>query len=219
VNLIIVGTQMKTKLIIIGAGGFAKAVIDSLDHNEYVVTGFLDSVKIGIHQGFPILGKSLDDLCDVVNYSFFIAIGDPEDRAEWLQKIKSKNLTTINVIDHTAIVSSRAILGTCIYVGKMAIINSDTHLEDGVVVNTRALIEHGNYISFCSNISTNVVLNGDVKVGEKTFVGSCTVVNGQLNIGCSSIIGSGSVVIRNIPDYVVVAGSPTRLLKERKNNV
>ena len=100
----------------------------------------------------------------------------------------------------------------------MAIVNCDSYLEDGVVVNTRALIEHGNHISYCSNISTNVVLNGDVQVGEKTFVGSCTVVTGQIKIGSSSIIGSGSVVIRNIPNNVVVAGSPTRLLKERKNN-
>ncbi len=100
----------------------------------------------------------------------------------------------------------------------MAIVNCDSYIEDGVVINTRALVEHGNHISYCSNISTNVVLNGDVRVGEKTFIGSCTVVNGQLTIGNSTIVGSGSVVIRNIPNNVVVAGSPTRLLKERNKN-
>ncbi|MDE5206954.1 NeuD/PglB/VioB family sugar acetyltransferase [Citrobacter amalonaticus] len=210
---------MKKKLIIIGAGGFAKAVIDSLDHDKYSLEGFIDTVKSGTHQGFPILGHSFSDIAPLDNYCYFIAIGDPDDRALWLEKIKAKNLKTINIIDKTAIVSKRSSLGSCIYVGKMSIINSDSCLEDGVVVNTRALIEHGNYISYCTNISTNVVLNGDVQVGEKTFIGSCTVVNGQLKIGSSSIIGSGSVVIRNVPDNVVVAGTPTRLLKERKKNV
>ncbi|RAU36887.1 acetyltransferase [Enterobacter sp. ECC-175] len=209
---------MKTKLVIIGAGGFAKAVIDSLDHNQYEIIGFLDSIKSGHHQGYPILGGSLDDLTVPNSFKYFIAIGDPDDRASWFEKIKNANLNTINVIDKTAIVSSRATLGSCIYVGKMAIINCDSSLADGVVINTRALIEHGNRISYCSNISTNVVLNGDVVVGEKTFVGSCTVVNGQLTIGNSSIVGSGSVVIRDIPDCVVVAGSPTRLLRKRKEN-
>lgn len=209
---------MKKKLIIIGAGGFAKAVIDSLDHEEYEMVGFLDSVKSGSHQGIPILGHSFSDIFQRTDYKYFIAIGEPASRAYWFQRIKEFNLETINVIDKTSIVSTRAKLGTCIYIGKMAIVNSDSHLEDGVVVNTRALIEHGNYISYCSNVSTNVVLNGDVYVGEQTFIGSCTVVNGQLKIGSSSIIGSGSVVIRNIPDNVVVAGSPTRLLKERKDN-
>ena len=60
-----------------------------------------------------------------------------------------------------------------------------------------------------------VVLNGDVFVGRKCFIGSCTVVNGQLKIGDSSIVGSGSVVIRNVDENVVVAGSPTRLIRKR----
>ncbi|EUM09696.1 acetyltransferase [Enterobacter ludwigii] len=209
---------MKNKLIIIGAGGFAKAVIDSLDHNQFALEGFLDSMKSGTHQGYPILGHSLDDIQQCKDYKYFIAIGDPDDRAFWFQKIKDAELETINVIDETSIVSSRSTLGTCIYIGKMAIVNCDSYLEDGVVINTRALVEHGNHISYCSNISTNVVLNGDVRVGEKTFIGSCTVVNGQLTIGNSTIVGSGSVVIRDIPNNVVVAGSPTRLLKERNKN-
>ncbi|MDA4405289.1 shikimate dehydrogenase, partial [Escherichia coli] len=93
------------------------------------------------------------------------------------------------------------------------LIRTFPRIHDAVVINTRSLIEHGNEIGCCSNISTNVVLNGDVSVGEETFVGSCTVVNGQLKLGSKSIIGSGSVVIRNIPSNVVVAGTPTRLIR------
>ncbi|MEJ1503020.1 NeuD/PglB/VioB family sugar acetyltransferase [Escherichia coli] len=206
---------MKKKLIIIGAGGFAKAVIDSLDYDEYVLEGFIDSLKSGMHQGYPIVGHSLSDICLPTDYYYFIAIGNPDDRALWLRQIQDLNLDTINVIDRTAIVSTRSSIGTCIYIGKMAIVNCDSQLEDGVVINTRALIEHGNYISYCTNVSTNVVLNGDVYVGEKSFIGSCSVVNGQIKIGKSTIIGSGSVVIRDIPDNVVVAGTPTRLIRER----
>ncbi|EFH3485515.1 shikimate dehydrogenase [Escherichia coli] len=206
---------MKKRLIIIGAGGFAKAVIDSLDHEQYEVYGFIDSFKSGEHQGYKILSKTIDGLNEPNQYCYFIAIGEPCCRAIWLETINNMRLETINVIDKTAIVSKRAILGTCIYVGKMAIVNCDSHLEDGVVINTRALVEHGNYISYCSNISTNVVLNGDVFVGRKCFIGSCTVVNGQLKIGDSSIVGSGSVVIRNIDKNIVVAGTPTRLIRKR----
>ncbi|MEW0517773.1 NeuD/PglB/VioB family sugar acetyltransferase [Escherichia coli] len=206
---------MKKKLIIIGAGGFAKAVIDSLDYDEYVLEGFIDSLKSGMHQGYPIVGHSLSDIRLPTDYYYFIVIGNPDDRALWLRQIQDLNLDTINVIDRTAIVSTRSSIGTCIYIGKMAIVNCDSQLEDGVVINTRALIEHGNYISYCTNVSTNVVLNGDVYVGEKSFIGSCSVVNGQIKIGKSTIIGSGSVVIRDIPDNVVVAGPPTRLIRER----
>ncbi len=207
--------NMKQKLIIIGAGGFAKAVIDSLDHEKYEIKGFIDTFKIGEHQGYPILGENLNIIYEPNQYVYFIAIGDPDCRALWMNLLEEKQLSTINVIDRTSIISERSKLGTCIYVGKMAIINCDSELEDGVVINTRALVEHGNYISYCTNVSTNVVLNGDVSVGIKSFIGSCTVVNGQLKIGNSSIIGSGSVVIRDIPDNVVVAGSPTKFIRAR----
>ena len=38
---------MKKKLILIGAGGFAKSVIDSLKLDEYEIIGFIDDIKKG----------------------------------------------------------------------------------------------------------------------------------------------------------------------------
>ncbi|MDU1193830.1 sialic acid O-acyltransferase [Hafnia paralvei ATCC 29927] len=206
---------MKKKLIIIGAGGFAKSVIDSLDYGLYELVGFIDSYKTGMHQGLSILANSIESIECADKYSYFIAIGDPDIRAMWFELLDSYHLDMINVFDATAIISKRAKLGICIYIGKMAIVNCDSIIENGVVINTRALVEHGNRIGFCTNISTNVVLNGDVRVGDKSFIGSCTVVNGQLEIGSGAIIGSGSVVIRNISNNIVVAGSPTKLIKVR----
>jgi len=205
---------MRKKLIIIGAGGFAKSVLESIDLVTYEIVGFIDSFKEGTHQNLPILSNSIRNIDDKTDYSYFVAIGEPKDRAKWLDELSNYKLDIITVIDPTALISKTAILGSGVYIGKMSIINSDTHLADGTVINTRSLIEHGNKIGYCSNISTNVVLNGDVRVGRMTFVGSCTVVNGQISIGDNSIIGSGSVVIRDIPNNVVVVGSPTRIIKE-----
>ncbi len=205
---------MKDKLIIIGAGGFSKSIIDSISLSKIELVGFIDTYKQGEHQGYPIIANDINEITDPNNYVYFIGVGDPHTRYAFLNQLKEKKLSIINIIDPSAMISRNVSLGEGIYIGKMCIINSDSKLADGVVVNTRSLIEHGNTIGCCSNISTNVVLNGDIQVGERTFIGSCTVVNGQLNIGSDSIIGSGSVVIRNITDKVVVAGSPTRLVRD-----
>lgn len=205
---------MKKKLIIIGAGGFAKSIIDSMDHNEVELVGFIDSYKQGSHQGYPIIANELDAIENPHDYIYFIGVGDPDTRHHFLSLLREKQLNSTNIIDSTAIISRNVDFGESIYVGKMCIINSDSKLHDGVVINTRSLIEHGNDIGYCTNISTSVVLNGDVTVGVRTFVGSCSVVNGQITIGSQSIIGSGSVVIKNIKDKVVVAGSPTYLIRE-----
>ncbi len=205
---------MKKKLVIIGAGGFAKSIIDSINYTEIELVGFIDTYKQGYHQGFPIIANNINEIVNPDSYVYFIGVGEPHTRYKFLQLLKEKKLKLINIVDSTAIISRNVELGDGIYIGKMCIINTDSTLLDGVVVNTRSLIEHGNLIGCCANISTNVVLNGDVNVGDRTFVGSCTVVNGQITIGSQSIIGSGSVVIRNINDKVVVAGSPAHLIRE-----
>ncbi|WFO11337.1 acetyltransferase [Edwardsiella ictaluri] len=202
-------------MVVIGAGGFSKAILDSIDYTMYDLIGFLDTYKKGIHQGYPILFNTFDEIKKPNEYVYFIGVGEPKIRWWFYNELKRRGLELINVIDKTAIVSSHnVILGQGVYIGKMCIVNSDTKIHDAVVINTRALIEHGNIIGCCSNISTNAVLNGDVQVGVRTFAGSCSVINGQLTIGNDSVIGSGSVVIRDIPDNVVVAGSPTRLIRE-----
>lgn len=207
---------MKKKLIIIGAGGFSKSIIDSINYKKIDLIGFIDTYKKGFHQGYPIIADNINKIDTPQQYVYFIGIGDPIQRYEFLLKLKHHKLEMINIIDSSSMLSKNITLGNGIYIGKMCIVNSDTKLADGVVINTRSLIEHGNLIDCCSNISTNVVLNGDVKVGQCSFIGSCTVVNGQITIGSYTTIGSGSVVIRNIIDKVVVAGSPTRLIREIK---
>lgn len=205
------------KIIILGAGGFSKSIIDALDENNYKIKGFIDSFKKGEHQGYKILASSIDEIKNKEEYVYFIGIGEPTLRKEYYKKLKNYNLQLVNIIDKTAILSRNVTMGEGVFIGKMVIVNADTILGDNVVLNTRSLIEHGNYIGAHSNISTNSVLNGDVKIGTETFIGSCTVVNGQINIGNKSIIGSGSVVIRDIEDNVVVAGSPTRLIRRIEN--
>ena len=115
---------MKKKLILIGAGGFAKSVIDSLKLNEYEIIGFIDDIKTGKHLGYSILGNSLNDF-NSQNYCFFVCIGDNKKRTIWYNKILEKGLEIINIIDRSAIVSKNIRNGKGIYIGKLAIVNSD----------------------------------------------------------------------------------------------
>ena len=63
-------------------------------------------------------------------------------------------------------------------------------------------------------MSTNSVINGDVKIGEGSFIGSCSVIIGQLSVGNWSTVGAGAVVIRDVGDNVTVAGVPARIIRE-----
>ena len=56
--------------------------------------------------------------------------------------------------------------------------------------------------------------NKDVYIGENAWIGACTVIVPGVHIGMNTVIGAGSVVTKDIPDGVVAAGNPCRVLRE-----
>jgi len=199
-------------LIIIGAGGYAKSVMDSVDHMNFRMVGYLDDIKSKgtMHIGYPVLGSSIECIEHPEDYVYFIAIGNNRKRKNWFDKIKERNLSLINVIDKSALVSRAAELGEGCFIGKLAILNHGCVVGDNCVINTRALLEHGCHIDSHVNISTNASLNGDVVCQEGSFVGSGSVINGQLTIGEWALVGSGAVVVKDVPPSTTVVGVPAK---------
>ncbi|NQD69843.1 sugar O-acetyltransferase [Sphingobacterium shayense] len=52
-----------------------------------------------------------------------------------------------------------------------------------------------------------------ISIGDNVWIGGNTVVNPGVKIGKNTVIGSGSVVTKDIPDNVVAAGNPCRVLR------
>lgn len=203
------------KLILIGAGGYAKSVIDSIDYFNYELVGFVDEyTKEDRHLDIPILAASIDELKNPEKYVYFIAIGNNKNRKRWYDTLKNRKLRLINVVDRSAIVSSKATLGTGCFIGKFAVVNSKAVVGNDCIINTRALVEHGCLVSDHVNLSTNTVINGDVEVGTGSFIGSSSVTIGQLKIGEWSTVGAGAVVIEDVENGVTVAGVPAKVINK-----
>lgn len=206
-------------LIIIGAGGYAKSVIDSLDYTNFNMMGYIDDIKPSdsFHLGYPVLGNSIECLDNPKDYVYFIAIGNNRKRKNWYDIIKKHGLSLINVIDKTAILSRMAALGEGCFIGKLAILNHGCRVGNNCVINTRALIEHGCEIRDHVNVSTNATLNGDVVCHEGVFIGSGSIINGQINIGGWALIGSGAVVIRDVDENDTVGGVPAKRINSNSD--
>lgn len=55
-----------------------------------------------------------------------------------------------------------------------------------------------------------------VVIGSDVWVGGGTIICPGVTIGSRSVIGAGSVVTRDIPEGVVAAGNPCRVIRELK---
>lgn len=205
---------MKKNVILIGAGGYSKSVLDSLNTAEYQMFAFIDERKdLKEHLGFPVIGN---DFCDINNkndYVYFVSIGNNERRKIWFDKLIENKLEIINVIDETAIISKKAEIGIGCFVGKMAIINSCSSIGDNTIINTKSLIEHGCTVGDHVNISTGSIINGDVIVGNGSTLYSGTVVIGQKRVGSWTITGAGTIVTKDLPDNVLAVGVPAKIVK------
>lgn len=53
---------------------------------------------------------------------------------------------------------------------------------------------------------------GRIKIGDNTFIGMRCLILPGLEIGKNVIVGGGAVITKSIPDNVVVAGNPAKII-------
>ncbi|MEK5036719.1 maltose acetyltransferase domain-containing protein [Sporosarcina sp. FSL K6-3457] len=53
-----------------------------------------------------------------------------------------------------------------------------------------------------------------VTIGDNVWIGGRAVINPGVTIGDNVVIASGAVVVKDVPDNVVVGGNPARVIKE-----
>jgi len=52
-----------------------------------------------------------------------------------------------------------------------------------------------------------------ITIGENVWLGAAVTVGPGVTIGQNSVVGAGSVVLSDIPDHVVAAGSPAKVIR------
>ena len=60
------------------------------------------------------------------------------------------------------------------------------------------------------------ILNGRTEICDDIWIGKDCLFMPCKKIGSHSIVGARSVVTKDVPEYVVVAGNPAKIIRERK---
>lgn len=204
------------KVIIIGAGGHGRVVLDALlAGQEHRVIGLLDDREGLIGQkirGVPVIGniKSIDtDMYKAdKDIGIVIGIGDNQCRTRIYSLVRDKGFNLINALHPAAVISPEIRLGRGIVALANSVINCGSIVEDNVIINTSASVDHDCHIGKHAHIAPGVHLAGNVSVGEGSFLGVGTVVIPGVNIGKWAIAAAGAVVIRDVPDNILVKGVP-----------
>ncbi len=207
-------------VIIVGAGGHGKVVLDILRAaGKDKPIGFVDAdaslvgTNIG---GLPVLGlpNILPRLRQQKARGAIIAIGDNRTRLEYAGVLKEQGFELINAIHPTASIAPTATLGVNVVISAQATVCTEVTLGDSVIVNTAAVVDHECLVAPGVHVCPGAHLAGRVRVGEGSFIGLGANIIQCLTIGEFATIGAGAVVIVDVPDHATVVGVPARVIKK-----
>jgi sugar O-acyltransferase (sialic acid O-acetyltransferase NeuD family) len=204
-------------IIILGAGGHAKVLIDTLKLRSIEILGLLDSDLSKNNKdlmGISVIGSDQDiTTFPASTYSLVNGIGSVKvdgKRKKIFEYYKLSGYFFERVIHPSAIISSNAVLLEGAQVLAGVIIQCGTQIGINSIINTGAIIDHDCCIGDHVHISPGVVLSGGVIVGSNTHIGTGATVIQGIKIGCNSMIAAGAVVVKDVEDNVTVRGVPAR---------
>ncbi|MBJ7323339.1 MAG: acyltransferase [Rhodococcus sp.] len=115
-------------------------------------------------------------------------------------------------------------IGRRVYVGKNVTLQFDGEVGDGVLfANGCGVVgryDHdytqvGHCIRDADWVGDHQRLSSPTYIGSDVWIGFNAVVQSGIKIGNSSIVAAGSVVTRDLPDNVIAAGVPAKVLRAR----
>jgi sugar O-acyltransferase (sialic acid O-acetyltransferase NeuD family) len=191
----------KPSLILIGAGGHARACIDVIEMNgQFKIAGMVGiasemNVK---HLSYAVIATDNELPSLVKDYQYaLISVGQiqtPEHRIRLFQMAIELGFQFPVIISPNSYVSRNATIGAGTIVMHGAIVNAGARVGCNCIINSLGLVEHDTVVEDNCHISTGAILNGGVRIGAGSFIGSGSVVKEGVTIGQSCIVGTGLTV-------------------------
>lgn len=210
------------KILIIGAGGHAKVLIDALLVSGHKIEGILDQDK-KLH-GKSVLGIKVlggDELLEkkypkdqTILVNGVGSISDTEVRQKIFSNFKKKGFEFMTVIHPSSVIAKSAKLGEGVQVLALSFIGADSTIGANVIVNTKVSIDHDCDIAAHVHLAPGVTLSGLVEIGEAAHIGTGASVIQAVTIGKHSLVAAGAVVVSDVANKKQVAGVPAKKFKK-----
>lgn len=213
----------KKSIVVIGASGHAKVVIDLLEKEDrHQILGLIDTHKsVGESLfGYEVLGT--DDYLPVLvnnrNISGgIIAIGDNWKRHLMAGKIRLlvPDFKFVSAVHPSAAVARGVTIGEGTVLMAGAVVNSDSRIGKFCILNTNTSLDHDCVMEDFSSLAPNAATGGNVTIGEFSAVSMGASIAHGIFIGEHTVIGAGGLVLENIPDHCIAYGVPAKVIRQR----
>ncbi|OUR64411.1 serine acetyltransferase [Methylophaga sp. 42_25_T18] len=203
-------------IIVLGASGHAKVVIDLIEkQGQFLIAGLIDDNPALSGQdicNYKVLGNTEELKFQNVKQCV-VAIGDNRVRNDVEHWLTMNGFSLAKAIIHPSVQLAQ---GVSIGDGSVAmagsVVNSDTVIANNTIINTGATIDHDCTIGNAVHIAPGSTICGGVSVGDLTLIGAGAVICPNVKIGKNVIVGAGATVLQNVADNVSVVGTPAKVI-------
>ena len=209
-----------TPLIVLGAGGHARVLIDALRLRHCEPIGVTDpdaSLWGSAVLGVPVLGDD-DRIQDFSPDEAMLvnALGSTRStalRQAVFERWRGRGYHFAGVRHPAAVVAQSAELEADVQVFAGSIVGVNAHVGTNSIVNTGVIVEHDCRVGQHVHLAPGVTLSGNVTVGSGSHLGTgCTVIQ-DINIGEGCVVGAGAVVVGDLEPFTLAVGVPARAVK------
>ncbi len=201
------------KLIVIGAGGFAReaAWAASGASKPWEVIGFCDdntSSHGQVLNGVPVLG-GLDRLADYPTARVVIAIGNPRTRRAVVAKLGDTMSDRFATVIHaSAQVSADASIAAGSIICANVSITCQVTIGAHSIVNLNSTIGHDTVIGDYCTLAPLVGCSGAVTLGDGVEIGTGAVVRQGISVDDGGMLGMGGVLTKDVGVNELWLGNP-----------
>ncbi len=189
------------RLIIIGASGHGKVVVDIARLCGYTDIVFLDAnPALTTCAGYPVAGSDAR-VTDMAG-DLFVAIGSAAVRRSVMERFPNRHFP---VLRHPS-----AVIADGVTLGPGSAVMAGAVIGTGCIINTASSVDHDCVLGDYCHVSVGAHLAGTVSVGDETWIGAGATVSNNIRICGGCMIGAGAVVVRDIELRGTYVGVPAR---------
>ena len=183
---------MKDKLLLVGAGGFGRVVLEHVQ--THYDSAFLDDGEAKIVDGIPVIGSTsqMDRFFPEFKY-LLVTIGNNALREKLYSQAVAIGYTFPNIIHPSAFISPHAHIGNGCVILNNAVIQNNATCGDGCILNPGVELHHDSTIGSYCLIYTNSVVRSLTHVGDRVWIGSNATVSTSATVLDDTVIEDGGV--------------------------
>ncbi|MBD3947184.1 acetyltransferase [Nocardioides ganghwensis] len=214
---------MTKPIVIVGAGGFGREVIDVVDAinaqaaaPEWEIVGVVDDSPTEINlkhlerRGTPFLGGTEKPFSWPEPVYYVVGIGNPRVRRLIADRYDAAHLKAATLV-HPAVTQGfdvRIGAGSVVCAGVR--LTTNISLGRHVHLNLNVTVGHDTTLEDFVSVNPLASISGDCVIEDDVLVGVAGVVLNGLTVGRGATVGGSACVVRDVTPGLVVKGVPAK---------